>query len=351
MFWHSTYGAIAVIEQVFYQKRLKKNIRAFSSSSGVSCRGYSRALSRAITDFGNDNAFGKVEFKLKEHYGIEVPTSSSRIITQHHAHNIYEQEQQDDVHICANPQAIILAETDGSMIPIVKCSPKPDGVEKFDARKHKTHFWRETRLSLARAVSSVTPVFAATLDSVDKVGRQLKSCVNKVGCNEKTRIHCVGDGAPWIANQVEEQFGTQATYLVDFYHVCEYLCAAASKCGGKEWVEKRKTDLKSGFLENVLQSLKQHIECESVEDSDAPVRRCYRYLANRRNQLDYQRTIKDGLPIGSGEVESAHRYVIQSRLKLSGAWWKEVNAADMLALRINKANRNWEKYWLTQKLA
>jgi hypothetical protein len=67
--------------------------------------------------------------------------------------------------------------------------------------------------------------------------------------------------------------------------------------------------------------------------------------------LDYQRTIKDGLPIGSGEVESAHRYVIQSRLKLSGAWWKEVNAADMLALRINKANRNWEKYWLTQKVA
>ncbi len=81
LFWHSTYGAIAVIEQVFYQKRLKKNIRAFSSSSGVSCRGYSRALSRAITDFGSDNAFGKVEFKLKEHYGIEVPTSSSRIIT------------------------------------------------------------------------------------------------------------------------------------------------------------------------------------------------------------------------------------------------------------------------------
>ena len=43
--------------------------------------------------------------------------------------------------------------------------------------------------------------------------------------------------------------------------------------------------------------------------------------------------------------------MIQSRLKLSGAWWKEVNAADMLALRINKANRNWEKYWLTQKVA
>jgi hypothetical protein len=32
-----------------------------------------------------------------------------------------------------------------------------------------------------------------------------------------------------------------------------------------------------------------------------------------------------GLPIGSGEIESAHRYVIQNRLKIAGAWWKMEN--------------------------
>lgn len=61
---------------------------------------------------------------------------------------------------------------------------------------------------------------------------------------------------------------------------------------------------------------------------------CHRYLSNRLTQLDYPRARALGLPIGSGEIESAHRYVIQKRLKLSGAWWKEDNAKNMLALRI-----------------
>ena len=29
---------------------------------------------------------------------------------------------------------------------------------------------------------------------------------------------------------------------------------------------------------------------------------------------------------------SAHRYAIQKRLKIPGAWWKEENAADMLGI-------------------
>ena len=54
----------------------------------------------------------------------------------------------------------------------------------------------------------------------------------------------------------------------------------------------------------------------------SPVRACYRYLNNRPDPLGYQGAIKKGLPIGSGEIESAHRYVIQKRLKLLAAWWK-----------------------------
>src|SRR3984957_2265150 len=40
-------------------------------------------------------------------------------------------------------------------------------------------------------------------------------------------VHAVGGGAPRIVGQVEEQFGAQGNYLIDFYHVCEYLSAAA----------------------------------------------------------------------------------------------------------------------------
>jgi len=44
----------------------------------------------------------------------------------------------------------------------------------------------------------------------------------KQGVNKGSHLHVVGDGAPWIAEQVEDQLGRQATYLIDFYHLCEY---------------------------------------------------------------------------------------------------------------------------------
>ncbi len=49
--------------------------------------------------------------------------------------------------------------------------------------------------------------------------------------------------------------------------------------------------------------------------------------------------------MGSGEIESAHRYMIQERLKLPGAGWAPHHIKTMLALRLNRANHEWEAYW------
>src|SRR5271154_6975482 len=62
-------------------------------------------------------------------------------------------------------------------------------------------------------------------------------------------------------------------------------------------------------------------------------------------RLKYREALAEGLTIGSGEIESAHRYVAQKRLKLPGAWWRVEHAEHMLALRINRLNGDWEAYW------
>lgn len=95
----------------------------------------------------------------------------------------------------------------------------------------------------------------------------------------------------------------------------------------------------------VIDNLSAFIEDESIDDKQAPVRVCHRYLSNRTDQLDYRNALENGLPIGSGEIESAHRYVIQKRLKLSGAWWKASNVNPMLSLRVVRANDEWSEYW------
>jgi hypothetical protein len=163
-------------------------------------------------------------------------------------------------------------------------------------------------------------------------------------------VHAVGDGAPWIMRQIDELFGEQGSYLIDFYHVCEYLSAASKTiapdaAAGKAWMEAQKNALKTGRAGVVLSALLPHCEAPDVCDEQAPVRLCHRYLDARKGYLKYREALAEGLPIGSGEIESAHRYVAQKRLKLPGAWWLVEHAEHMLALRINRLNGDWEAYW------
>ena len=124
----------------------------------------------------------------------------------------------------------------------------------------------------------------------DEAGDQLKHCALQAGMGKNTTVHCVGDGAPWIADQVERVFGAQGGFLVDFYHLCEYVGAAAKSCAPaapEPWFETQKQRLKEGQVDEVLAALSPHQEPAATPEANAPVRRCYRYITNRPGQFDY----------------------------------------------------------------
>ncbi len=109
--------------------------------------------------------------------------------------------------------------------------------------------------------------------------------------------------------------------------------------------------MKKNEWPEVLGEIGKYVEGEEIADQDAPVRNCERYISNRREYLDYLGAIEQGLPIGSGEIESGNKSVVQARLKITGAWWREENAKKMLALRVNRANGDWNSYWKQQRQA
>jgi hypothetical protein len=134
--------------------------------------------------------------------------------------------------------------------------------------------------------------------------------------------------------------------LIDFFHLSEYLAAAAPSCSSDgKWLETQQKKLKSGQLADVLTTLEPFIEKAEVIDKEAPVRKCIQYILNRTGQFDYKGAIDKGYPIGSGKIESGHRYVVQKRIKLPGAWWKKENAEKMLNLRMSRQNAEWDAYW------
>jgi Uncharacterised protein family (UPF0236) len=340
--WQTRFGLIKIQEQTYRYRRTKKLLRPFSASAAAACRGYSLGLQRVLTDFGADHSFAQAAAKVKEHYLIEVPASAARLYTQKHAAQI-KQSQPETLSLPSGGVAQVIAETDGCLIPIVKIAAKGPK----DRRKRRLLDWQEARLSLAYRAGSLAKHYQATLQSVEVAGFQLLECVRQAGAGQQSQIHCVGDGAAWIVRQVEERFAGRANYLIDFYHVSEYLAKAAEAISRapRAWRRRQQERLKGNRVGKVLAELAPHLEEAEDEAGQAPVRGCWRYLSNRLANLDYKGAIAAGLPIGSGEVESGNRSVIQARLKRSGAWWKAENAEAMLALRTRRASGQWQTYW------
>jgi hypothetical protein len=97
-------------------------------------------------------------------------------------------------------------------------------------------------------------------------------------------------------------------------------------------------------------------EPESVPNEEAPIRALTRCIKNRTGQFEYPNAIQNELPSGSGQAdrrpsESSHRYLIQKRLKIPGAWWKMKNADWMLQLRVARKNQLWNDYWKIPQVA
>lgn len=348
-----------------------ERLRPFSLSAQVKCRSYSHHLQRAIVDFGADVSFQDAQKKVLEHYKIELPLNSIQTIVENHAKNIFEFVEKEAFEEGTAKQ--IVSEMDGSMIPVVDTAIPKEG--KPDKRRCRSLRWQEARLCFARGAQQLTPVFYATMGDVERAGDLLYRAALRVGFGPKTKVHGLGDGAKWIEDQMKRVFSKQVKYLVDFYHTSEYLAKAAEHSWSSEkekWRREQQGLLKESKHKEILETLRRRLpidwetkkEAKSKKKSkvavieekgkaqeETPVEKCYRYIANREDSLDYKEALEKDLPIGSGEIESSHRYVIQKRLKIAGAWWKPETVEYMLSLRTLRANGDWNRYWNTQQKA
>ena len=328
-----------------------KAIRPFSLSAKIHCKAYSTPLQRVIVDFGSEVSFTETARLLKDHYGLNnVSVSSIRSITERHAHIIHHTMPQIQKKRSANLASQIIMESDGGMVPIVTMQE-----DAKDQRRTRTVGWAENKLSLAYAKGTINPTYASTMEGVDVAGNQLADIADLIGRDDTSDIHFVADGATWIADQVEAQFGTQANFLIDFFHLSEYLHKASLCCDPEHspaWTNMQKQRMKEGKIMTVIHELEQHINQDKKNsDHQCAAETCYNYMIKRLKQFNYKDAIANDLPIGSGKIEGGHRSVIQKRLKLSGAWWRKVNAGSMASLRVLKANGYYNDYWSRRKMS
>jgi hypothetical protein len=153
----------------------------------------------------------------------------------------------------------------------------------------------------------------------------------------------ITDGAIWIDNWIREQF-PDATQILDFFHVMEWLGKCAELffpdiAQRTKWLEQQRKTLREESADKVIGQLKKQLPTSpaAAERQTSTLN----YLSNNLHRMNYKEYRAQGLFIGSGAIEAAHRTLIQNRMKKSGQRWTTSGANRMLNLRVCYQSQRW----------
>ena len=153
--------------------------------------------------------------------------------------------------------------------------------------------------------------------------------------------------------KVAKDRGISLTIVLDIIHVLEYLWKAAYAFhddGTKEaesWVEQRLLALLQGrSAAEIAKSIRRLAVRRGLSaEARKPVDKCASYLVKYAKLLHYDQALADGLPIATGVIEGACRYLVKDRMDRTGARWSLQGAEAVLRLRSLRASGDFEAYW------
>jgi hypothetical protein len=150
--------------------------------------------------------------------------------------------------------------------------------------------------------------------------------------------------------------GVTVTVIVDLIHVLEYVWDAAralfgeSNVKAESWVADRLlallTGRSGGDVAKTIRWWAARNNKLSAEASKAIDVSCD-YLADRARTrlMHYAEALRDGLPIATGVIEGACRYLVKDRMDRTGARWSLTGAEAVLRLRAIRASGDFDAYW------
>lgn len=236
---------------------------------------------------------------------------------------------------------------------------------KVRGKKALEHFFHEVKTLVVfefdKAGEALRKTYHATQDRIEDFREMVSLEAQKRGVQTAEVLVFVGDGAAWVWKTAQTLF-PKATHVLDWYHAMEHIWAVGrAKFGSKEkelwaWVTKVEMNLHKGKVQAVIDAIRTvSKELGAPDDTLSDQARALdaRWIAHRnigyfednRERMNYPSYRAQGLPIGSGVVESACKHVVASRCKRAGMRWDESGAENILALRTLALNERWDSAW------
>jgi hypothetical protein len=197
---------------------------------------------------------------------------------------------------------------------------------------------------LAHAVHNTC---VAPLGGPDVFGQLVWAEARRRPWSQARETVALGDGAPWIWNLVGEHF-YDSRQVVDWYHAATHLRQAANALKGEptpaaqRWFKAYDTTLFEGQADQIADRLRTL--AKSNRKAANVLRREAGYFDDHQRRMPYQEIREDGLPLGSGLVESACKQ-FRARRAGPGMRWNRSGAERMLPIRAAALNRSFEAWW------
>jgi hypothetical protein len=220
--------------------------------------------------------------------------------------------------------------------------------------------WREPRVLVLDILDAQgqperlgLPLYDALIGDAEATWALVIGSLRLLGAAHAEVVELSADGAAWIWDRPErltrlaEMPAAKLVEVLDFYHASQYLYETLA-------TDRRLSKVQRQALYKRLRHALRH-QADGVEvvmeevralattRRDKAITRALRYVEAHAHRMRYVTLEARKLSIGSGQVESAGRRVINLRFKAPGSFWTETTVSGLMHLRAACKAGRWNE--------
>lgn len=298
----------------------------------------SAELEKRVLDFALNDVYGECAARWGLHYPDTISENLLRRVVDRVGRQCEAADQgrlQSELkRAAAAPADLLVVEVDGSQLPIRGAEP-----------------WKEAKVGLTyrQDFNTHRPLkgsarYVALVGGQSEFAPLLEEALHIEAVDEVPTVIWLGDGAPSNWN-LADQLVPDAIQVLDWHHAVEHAVDCGKVLLGEDsplllsWHARSEALLASGDVDAVIAELMACLPLAQLRrgrdraDCLAALDDLVRYYRTNAHRMKYRLFREHHFPIGSGAVESAHRHVLQTRMKRAGQHWAMRNARRMARLR------------------
>jgi len=357
---------------------------------------YSHEVRRRVAEEAARGSFAGAVKQLSEHTGAQVGKRQVEELAARAAQDFdafYEARQEDAAHFRSATGSILAISADGKGVVMRREDLREATRKKAETTQHKmrTRLSRgekrnAKRMATVAAVYTIAPHVRQPEDIVrvlaphnerEEASRPLPENKRVWASVEKTPEEVINEAIlearsrdpegmkRWVAlvdgnrsqikilHKLFHRHGViRAPIVLDFVHVAEYMWKAGIAFRGEgnpkldTWVATHLLGILCGRSGHAAAGIRRSATLQKLDRKARKAADCCAdYLLNHTRYMQYDKYLALGLPIATGVIEGACRYLIKDRMDITGARWSLVGAEGVLRLRALHSSGDFDAYW------